>query len=127
MAGGFWVFMLIMDMLVPVTMICLGRRFLKRPPGNINALYGYRSARSMKNPETWAFAHRVCGRLWYAAGLALLPLSLFFMLMVAGRDAAGVGAAGGIVCIVQLLVLAASVFITESALKKAFDRNGRRK
>lgn len=54
----FWIFMLFVDLVTPLIMILFGRLFLTRPPKSINGVYGYRTARSMKNKETWAFAHR---------------------------------------------------------------------
>ena len=50
---GFWIFMRVMDLLIPVTMVFIGKRFQKKPPKEINAMYGYRTAMSMKNKETW--------------------------------------------------------------------------
>ena len=60
---GFWIFMLVMDLLIPVTMVFIGKRFQKKPPKEINGIYGYRTAMSMKNKETWKYAHRCCGKL----------------------------------------------------------------
>ena len=60
---GFWIFMLIMVLLIPLMMIGFGRLFLKKAPGTINAAFGYRTSMSMKNKDTWEFAHRYCGRL----------------------------------------------------------------
>ena len=45
---GFWIFMLVMDLLIPVTMVFIGKRFQKKPPKEINGIYGYRTAMSMK-------------------------------------------------------------------------------
>ena len=39
---GFWVFMLIVDIIVPLTMIGFGRYFTKSAPKDINSLFGYR-------------------------------------------------------------------------------------
>lgn len=36
---GFWIFMLVMDLLIPVTMFFIGKRFQKKPPKEINAMY----------------------------------------------------------------------------------------
>lgn len=44
----------------------------KRPPKKINSFYGYRTAMSMKNRETWEFAHKHCGKLWSAWGCIAL-------------------------------------------------------
>lgn len=48
---GFWIFMLIMDLLIPFTMIGYGRSFSKKAPKEINAVYGYRTSMSMKNSD----------------------------------------------------------------------------
>ena len=55
---GFWIFMLIMDLLLPFTMIGFGRYFTKKAPKEINSVFGYRTSMSMKNKDTWEFAHK---------------------------------------------------------------------
>ena len=60
---GFWLYMLAVDLLIPATMIGFGLLFLKRPPKKINAIFGYRSMRSMRNEDTWRFAHQHCGKV----------------------------------------------------------------
>lgn len=37
------------------------------------------------------------------------------------------GSAGGVICGVQLILLIIPVFLTETALKKNFDKNGKRR
>ena len=98
---GFWVFMLVCDLLIPIAMIVFGTRFVKKPPSRINSLYGYRTARSMKSQAAWDFAHRYCGKLWRAMGWAMLPLSVLAMLPALGRDADFTGFLGGAVAAVQ--------------------------
>ena len=61
---GFWIFMLIMDLLIPFTMIGFGKMFLKKAPDQINYVFGYRTSMSMKNQDTWVFAHYYCGKIW---------------------------------------------------------------
>ena len=41
---GFWIFMLIMDLLLPFTMIGFGRYFMKKAPKEINSVFGYRTS-----------------------------------------------------------------------------------
>ena len=65
---GFWIFMLIMDLLLPFTMIGFGRYFMKKAPKEINSVFGYRTSMSMKNKDTWKFAHKYCGNPSYAEG-----------------------------------------------------------
>ena len=120
-----WLPVLAMDLLIPLVMTGFGRRFMKKPPARINGLYGYRTARSMKSRESWDFAHRYCGRLWYRWGLALVPLTLLCLLPFLGKGAEAAEKAGGVLCLVQLVPLAASIPPTEAALKRNFDENGR--
>ena len=124
---GFWIFMLIMDLLIPLTMIGFGKYFLKTAPKEINALFGYRTTMSMKNKDTWIFAHNYCGKIWYICGLMLLPVSIIVMILVIGKTKDTVGNVGGILCGVQMIPLIGSIFPTEKALKKTFDKNGNRR
>ena len=64
----FWIFMLIMDLLLPFTMIGFGRYFMKKAPNEINSVFGYRTSMSMKNKDTWEFDHKYCGKVWYVCG-----------------------------------------------------------
>lgn len=125
--AGFWLFMLVMDQLAPVTMIILGRLFLRSLPHTINYTFGYRTAMSMKNQETWQFAHQYCGKLWLRLGWTLVPFSLIPMLFVIGNDIETIANVGLAVALLQLAPLVGSIFPTEIALKKVFDKTGRRK
>ena len=73
---GFWIFVLIMVLLIPSVMIGFGRYFMKKAPNEINAMFGYRTSMSMKNKETWDFAHQYCGKIWYICGLITLPITI---------------------------------------------------
>ena len=59
---------------------------------------------SMKNEETWRFAHEHCGRVWLRVGLM-----------------------GSLVCLAQLVPLIGAIFPTERALRREFDENGNRR
>jgi uncharacterized membrane protein len=124
---GIWIFMFIMNLLIPLTMIGIGIVFAKRPPSKINMFFGYKSRMSMKNQDTWTFAHLHCGRLWVAVGRVLLPLSIAAMLFLIGRDENVAETAAGIIMGVQCVVLLTSVIPTEAALRKHFDRDGNRR
>lgn len=124
---GFWIFMLIMNMLIPVTMIGFGKIFLKKSPNEINGAYGYRTSMSRKNKDTWEFAHKYFGRLWYVGGWILLPLTVIAMLFVVGNDTDSVGTFGGIVCMIQMVFLLVPIIPTETALRKNFNIDGSRK
>lgn len=122
---GFWIFMLIIDMLLPLTMLGFGKIFLENSPGEINAVFGYRTSMSMKNRDTWEFAHKYCGKLWYRLGLILLPVSAVAIFLVRGKNEGTVGMVGGVICGVQLIFLIGSIYPTERALRRNFDRDGK--
>lgn len=121
---GFWVYMLIMDLLLPLIMIGFGRYFMKKAPDKINTVFGYRTSRSMKNEHTWEFAHKYCGKQWYVYGWLTLLVTMILMLLVIGKSEEFVGNIGAIIMGVQLVPLISSVFLTEMALKKNFGQNG---
>ena len=124
---GFWIFCTGMVLLTPGVTLFFGWRFQKKPPKTINSFYGYRTARSMKNQETWGFAHRYCGRLWFRIGLVLLPVSLLAMLPVLGQESSLVGIWCCVVVLIQVVVLVGSLFPVERALKQTFDEFGRKR
>lgn len=124
---GFWIFMLSMDLLTPLVMLGFGKMFLSGNPKEINFAFGYRTSMSVKNKDTWQFAHSYCGRLWFRIGLILLPVSVIPLLFVINGNMNTVAIVGGIVCAVQVVVLLCSIIPVEKALKRTFDRNGNRK
>ena len=124
---GFWIFILCTVLLVPFIMLFFGLYFKNKSPKEINSLFGYRTTMSMKNKDTWEFAHHYCGRLWLVLGMIMLPLSVIPMLFFINQDIDVVGIAGGIIEGIQVVVLLISIFPTEKALKKTFDENGNRR
>ena len=122
----FGIFVLAMDLLIPGVMIGFGKEFQKNPPAEINPGYGYRTAMSSKNQDTWDFAQRCMGKVWYQAGRWLLLPSVLPLLLVLGQDVGTVGAAGLAVIGVQLVVMLGSIGVTEHALRKTFDKNGKK-
>ena len=53
-----------------------GWAMLKKPPGKINWLYGYRTAASMRSPERWKFAQHESAIASMQAGAALVFLAI---------------------------------------------------
>ena len=121
---GLWIFMMIMNLLIPLTMVVFGKYFSEKAPENINAILGYRTVMSMKNKETWDFAHHYCGKLWVIIGRTTLLLSIIAMLILIGKGNNTVGKFGGIICGIQLVFLISPIYFTERALKKNFDKDG---
>ena len=124
---GFWLFMFFISILTPVVMIGFGRLFINYTPKNINPLFGYRTKMSMKNKDTWEFAHKHIGKVWFIVGLIILPLSVIPMFFVIGSSIDDTGIVGTITVMIQLAIMVASSIPTNRALKKTFHKDGTRK
>ena len=115
------------NLLIPVLLIAVGYSMWKHCPGKINAAIGYRTRRSMKNMDTWKFAHEYCGRLWWKIGWGMLLPSVLVQFSVLHSPENTVGIVGGILCTVQTAVLVLSIVPTEAALKRTFTEDGERR
>ena len=125
--NGFYIYMLLTSLLIPVIMLVFGWIFHRQAPKKINVWYGYRSARSMKNEDTWVFAHQHIGRTWMLVGVVLLVVSVIPMIAGYGKDDDTVSVVSLVLLFVQMLPMIMSLIPTERALKKTFDENGIRK
>ena len=124
---AFWLFMSVQNLLIPALMVGFGWKLWKRTPKEINDIFGYRTAMSRKNKDTWMFANQYFGRLWYRLGWAFMPLSVLAMLPVLGKDTDTVAVAGAGVTIVLSILFILPIFLTERALRKRFYRDGSRR
>ena len=129
---GFWLFMLVMDLLVPAVMIVFGRLFFSKAPHTINCTFGYRTAMSMKNQDTWEFAQAQYGRTCYQVGwaaLALTALFLFLMwrLRIPVESIDYVFWQGGFILLEMVVLVIASYVPVERALRREFDQHGVRR
>lgn len=118
---------LIFVFVTPVIMIFAGWMMWKHCPKDINGLVGYRTTRSMKNMDTWQFAHDFCGRLWWKIGFVMLAGSALVFAFVCRLDEKTIGIAVSVLLLVQCAVLIASIVPTEKALKNTFNDDGTRK
>ena len=116
-----------MGLLFPVVMILFGTMFMKSAPKKIYYIFGYRTDMSLKNRETWEFAHKYFGKLWFRFGLLLIPITVIPMLFVIGNTQNVVAAVGLIVSFVNTVTLIVPIFFTEKALNRTFDKDGKRK
>lgn len=124
---GFWMFLFVCNLLIPLLMVIAGRMMYRHTPKSINGIYGYRTKMSMKNEETWKFAHDYCGRLWQKAGLAALVLSAVVQFPFLRASEAVVGTVGGIISFAQVILLLCTILPVERALRANFDQDGRRR
>ena len=126
---NFWIFMFVMNLLIPLVMIIYGRIFEKKPPkiARSKFAFGYRTVMSMRNEETWEYAHRFFGKLWFRFGIAVGLISIIVLFFFIGKDKDTVGFAGMIICYVQLVAMLLPVIPTELALRRRFDKYGNRR
>lgn len=111
-----WVFGLI----IPAIMIIAGLFMWKKPPKKINSMIGYRTSSSMKNQQTWDFAHYHAGRIWTYVGLITLGASVLALIFVPlQKDNVLIG-----LSLVQTAILIICIFPTQVALKRNFDEFG---
>ena len=122
-----WFIMCAATSLIPFIMITIGLLFNKKTPEKINSFFGYRTELSMKNEETWKFAHTCFGNLMFRAGLIMLPVSIAVMLFSIGQQESTIYNFTTIITLVQTLVLIILIIPVEIKLRKIFDKNGNRK
>lgn len=112
--------------MIPAIMISVGCGFKKCPPKSINHFYGYRTRMSMKNKDTWVFAHKYCGKLWVKWGFAMLiPTGIAYIVLI-GADIKLISFIGCMICVLQSLIMLWPIYLTEKALRRGFDENGQR-
>ena len=96
--------MLLSMLITPLLMIGFGLLFIKKPPRRVNSLYGYRTRRSMRNQDTWDFAHQYCGKIWLVCGLVSILPSLVPIWLVVGESEQLISKTGSIVLGIQVLL-----------------------
>ena len=124
---GNWFMLLGFNLLIPAIMLGAGKLFLKKAPKDINWIFGYRTTMSMKNEDTWAFAHKVAGAFWLKWGWITLAITVVGMLLLLGRSVELVSTAGCVLLFLQLVPVIAVIPHTEKALYNTFDKDGKRK
>ncbi len=122
---GFWWGMFGCSLLTPLIMLAAGRAMWRHCPKQINSGIGYRTRRSMKNLDTWRFAHTYCGRLWWKWGWFMLLPAALIQLPFIHRDAGTIGNVCGALITIQCGMLLISVWLTERALKRTFPGDGK--
>ena len=123
----FWWWMFICNIIVPIIMAVAGRLMWVRCPKEINSFFGYRTTRSMKSPDTWKFAHKCAGRLFFIVGLATLVPTVAVQIPFYNSPDNVIGTISVIIMSVQLAIIVLSLIPTEIALKKNFNDDGTRR
>lgn len=111
--------------LLPLVMVICGMSYTKKAPKRISKLSGYRTKMSMKNRETWDFAHKYLGDLWFKLGAPLLAVTSVVSLVVFRENDKKILFWCYVIVAIQLVIMITPIYFTEKALKANFDENGK--
>lgn len=120
-----FVFLFICSLLVPLSMIILGKRWGENPPKKKNIFSGYRTTMSMLNQDTWEYAHKYWGKINLILGGMLLAVTTILLIGIRNHT----NFENLVVCLVfiQIAIMALTIIPTEVKLRKVFTKTGQRK
>lgn len=121
---GFWIFMFIMTLLVPLSLILVWCVCPKVQ--NVNSIIGYRTSRSMRNQSTWDYAQKTCARYSLKMFLPTTILAIVIMPLCINMDLDAIGWIGLGITIAQLLSYIVIIYLTEKELKNEFDTGSKK-
>ena len=107
--------------MMPLIMIIFGYLMWKHHPKKISLIFGYRTAHSMRNLETWNFANEYCGKLWVIVGSITLAVTLLIFIPYMKSMNSTTSLIPLITIAAQAIIFVVAIFPTEIALRKKFD------
>ena len=107
-----------MLLLSGLTFIIAGGIMYFFPPKKVNSLYGYRTARSMKNQENWDFAQIYGAKALCVLGLVFILISFTRTLLPFDNDQHALF--GMFLLIIGVVIM---FLISEKAIKKNEEKN----
>lgn len=119
--------MLICGLVTPLIIFFCGWFMYKHPPKTRNSFVGYRTSASNRSEESWAYAQKFCGKTWLIFGAAMLVLTVLVFLLLRDRDEKSASIAGSVVIGVQTALMLLSIIPVEIAIRRRFDKDGKRK
>ena len=111
--------------LIALVMVICGMSYVKLLPKRITRLQGYRTKMSMKNRDTWDFAHKYLGDLWFKLGVPMLAVTSVVSLVVFRETNEKILFWCTVIVVIHIAVMALPLYFTEKALKTNFDENGK--
>ncbi|WP_160676786.1 SdpI family protein [Clostridium sp. C8-1-8] len=118
------IFFSILVLIIPVLMLCIGFRWRSNPPKDISMIYGYRTTMSMKNKETWDFAHRCFGKACLYINVPLIIVSLILLVLFINSSIDKLGLTVTLIVLIQTAAIILALIHTEVKLKSRFDKSG---
>ena len=119
-----WWLLFVCNLPIPIIMIFSGYWMWKHCPSDINPIIGYRTKRSMKNIDTWTFAHDYAGRLWWKIGWVLIISTVLIQLPFMGSSTNKVVILYLVILFIQTTIMLLTIIPVENALKKKFNDDG---
>ncbi|MCQ2471343.1 MAG: SdpI family protein [Clostridia bacterium] len=124
---GYWLCMLVIVLIIPVLLIFFGQHFYKDgAPKKINTVFGYRTQRSIKTWDSWAYAHNQLGKIWRLTGLILIPVSAGIFALAFNKNVDEISIFTILVQALQIVAIIITILVVEGRLKKNFDDRGAR-
>lgn len=115
-----YIFQCTCNVIIPILMVVFGILFEKKPPKKINDYYGYRTVRSMRNMDTWVYAHRYAGNLYKRVFIVVLILSIIISVFMINFNSNIQIIVDLILLLVQTIILVGCIPIVERELKRRF-------
>ncbi len=122
---GTTIFIFTFNLLIPIIIIILGFVF-RNVSTKINYIYGYRTARSMRNQDTWEFANRYSGLINIRMGIIFAIIGLVISLLTYNKSDVVQGVTLVIWVTIETIGIIATIPPVEKELKKHFDDKGNR-
>lgn len=107
--------LLFSHLLIGPLMLVISLIFCKYPPKQPNAIYGYRTKRSMKSQEAWDEANAYSSQLMLKVSIATIIAQMIGHFLLSGESAILLGVG------VLLVGVIAIIPLTETRLKSKFD------
>jgi len=120
-----WIVMFLSNLLIPVLMLVFGLWFYRKPPKKISSYFGFRTMRSMKNINTWTFAHQFCGKILLRNGIVSLIITIMAMYLIFNETNENIVLYGTIHTMLLVVFMILPIISTEKELKKTFDDDGK--
>ena len=98
-------------------MLGFGKFFRDNPPEEINYVFGYRTKRSMKNNETWLFAQKKMGNIWFKWGKYFALFTVVSMLLLFNKSEEVIGNMTLLIMTVNTTGLLVPIYFVEKSLK----------
>lgn len=111
----------------PLVLLLLGLWYYFKPPGEANHKAGFRTRYSMGSVEAWLFSQRLAGMAYMVVGGGLTVIMLIVSLFFNGEKAMGMLSAAVVCVVIEALVIIGMQAVLELLVRRAYDKNGKRR